>query len=570
MSCVSKISSTGQPALERRLPEPFEGRDLNFCRNPTCASFGVPPDPYKRPRGAPVAPQGTLRGAVAGRQHEEFFKCPTCNKTSRIKNNRAIGEEYNRLKHLHDYDPTEPSCRTPDCFAHGMAPAAQPEFYRRFGKTAKGDPRFQCRLCLKTFSIGRPARRHLRSDKNRVIFQMLCNDVSLAKISKITDTSYRDLYGKVDFFYDQIQSFVSHREDFSRIDFHSVGSRFATDSQTLMLNWPTKRKRTPVAAQHLCTAHSRSGFIVEAAFQFDPSISMDQVEEQATAANEDHLSVAFRQHARLWTRSEFDEHLVRLRKQKQVKTTELYQLPHEGALVRYDILQYAHALRIQDILSSTDAPLMMVMDDDRGLQQAFQAAFVDEIIARRADLAVVSFDKGMTNDMRNQVVAAGQALLSGLSGKPLSDIRELSDKEYAQLVDYILSLQVMGWPLDRGIRFPFSRKSEPNKVVKVPTWRPGRSPLSSARLIRRATLRSVDSYFHKFRSNIRFASRPAISGGGTGHTWDKQYLYKPAMMAKVVQIYRFYHNWCDPGDDKATPAMRIGLARGRVYERDFM
>ncbi|MFW2544105.1 hypothetical protein ACN2XU_15835 [Primorskyibacter sp. 2E107] len=41
-------------------------------------------------------------------------------------------------------------------------------------------------------------------------------------------------------------------------------------------------------------------------------------------------------------------------------------------------------------------------------------------------------------------------------------------------------------------------------------------------------------------------------------------------MAKMVQIYRFYHNWCDPGDDKQTPAMRIGLARGRVYERDFM
>lgn len=80
----------------------------------------------------------------------------------------------------------------------------------------------------------------------------------------------------------------------------------------------------------------------------------------------------------------------------------------------------------------------------------------------------------------------------------------------------------------------------------------------------------MDAYFHKFRSNIRFASRPAISSGNTGHTWDKQYLYKPEMMAKMVQIYRFYHNWCDPGDDKKTPAMRLGLARGRIYERDFL
>jgi hypothetical protein len=63
---------------------------------------------------------------------------------------------------------------------------------------------------------------------------------------------------------------------------------------------------------------------------------------------------------------------------------------------------------------------------------------------------------------------------------------------------------------------------------------------------------------------------PAISSANVGHTWDKQYLYKRGVMAKIVQIYRFYHNWCDLGADKKTPAMRIGLARGRVYERNFM
>lgn len=301
MSYVSKISSTGFPPLERRFPEACEGLDLNFCRNPVCDSYGVHPDPFKRPNGAPPAPPGVLRGDVTGAKHQEFFKCPTCNKTSRIKNNRAITEEYRRLKHLQEHDPTVPSCKTPGCFAQGMAPEAHPEFYRRFGKTANGDPRFQCRLCVKTFSIGKPARRHLRSDKNRVIFQMLCNEVSLAKICKITDTSYRDLYGKIDFFHDQIQGFTAQREDFSRVYFQEVGSRFATDSQTLSLNWPTKRKRTPVAAQHLCTAHHRSGFIMEAAFQFDPTMTMDQAEGQARAANEESHSVAFRQHARIWT-----------------------------------------------------------------------------------------------------------------------------------------------------------------------------------------------------------------------------------------------------------------------------
>jgi len=178
----SKISPTEIAALERRFPLAFEGVDLNFCRNPQCATYGVFPDPYKRPTDAPPAPPDALHGFVSGKKHEEFFKCPTCNKTSRIKNNRAIVEEYKRLKHLQEFDPTVPSCRTEGCFAHGMAPKTSPEFYRRFGNTAKGDPHFQCRLCSKTFSIGKPARRHLRSDKNRIIFQMLCTDVSLAKI----------------------------------------------------------------------------------------------------------------------------------------------------------------------------------------------------------------------------------------------------------------------------------------------------------------------------------------------------------------------------------------------------
>ena len=40
-------------------------------------------------------------------------------------------------------------------------------------------------------------------------------------------------------------------------------------------------------------------------------------------------------------------------------------------------------------------------------------------------------------------------------------------------------------------------------------------------------------------------------------------------MAKLVEIYRFTHNWM--GNGKAeTPAMRLGLAKGRIYDRDFL
>ena len=35
------------------------------------------------------------------------------------------------------------------------------------------------------------------------------------------------------------------------------------------------------------------------------------------------------------------------------------------------------------------------------------------------------------------------------------------------------------------------------------------------------------------------------------------------MLSKLVEVYRFYHNWMEPGVDRKTPAMRIRLARGR-------
>jgi hypothetical protein len=41
------------------------------------------------------------------------------------------------------------------------------------------------------------------------------------------------------------------------------------------------------------------------------------------------------------------------------------------------------------------------------------------------------------------------------------------------------------------------------------------------------------------------------------------------MPLKLATVLRFYHNYSLPGDDKKMPAMRLGLSKGRVYERDL-
>ena len=157
------------------------------------------------------------------------------------------------------------------------------------------------------------------------------------------------------------------------------------------------------------------------------------------------------------------------------------------------------------------------MDGDRGLQQALLSAFVTEVRAGRAEVAVVSFDKGMTNDKRNQVVADGQNDLAAATGIGVAELRRLSNEDYAALADEEVATSINGGDLRRGCQYPYSRKFEPNKRVKLLTDNPDKSCRSKARLLRLATLRSVDSYFHKFRSNVRFAALAGIAGT-TRHT----------------------------------------------------
>ncbi len=568
MNDLSKISSTDH-GLERRLPLPFEGVDVNFCRNPQCSGLGLSPDPYKRPLGSPAAPPEAIRGVVAGSRHSEFFTCPTCSTNHRLKNNKAIFEEYNRLKDLQQVDPIAPGCRNPECENLGKSLAAHPDQYRSFGRTAGGDPRHQCKCCKKTFSIGRATRRQKRSDKNPLLYRMMVNGVPFLKMCSIAQVSYHDIYRKIDFIYGQVRAFRAEREVFDGIDWMKVGSRFATDSQSLKMNWPTKRERTQIIVQHLCTAHARSGYIMEAALQFDDKASHDKVEAEMALVGDDLLSKCFREHGRLWSKTEFEDYISKLQKQKRIKEEELYQLPHSGALVRYDIMQFAHALRLRDMIGDAEGKFVFVTDGDAGLKAAFCAAMAGLIKQDRADIALVFFNKKMNNDLRNAAWSAGRSVLAGQTGLSVSQINKLSDEDYAYLVDTEIAASLVGQDLRMGFHWPYHTKSEPDRRIELLTDRPGRDYRATARLLRLATLRSVDSYFNKFRSNLRFAARPQVSETNARKAWDKYYLYKPEIMVKLTEIYRFHHNWVGY-DSKETPAMKLGLARGRIYERDFL
>lgn len=58
--------------------------------------------------------------------------------------------------------------------------------------------------------------------------------------------------------------------------------------------------------------------------------------------------------------------------------------------------------------------------------------------------------------------------------------------------------------------------------------------------------------------------RPISTPSNDGRTWRGYSAYNPRIIQKLLDIYRVYYNYAALGEDKRTPAMRLGLAMGPV------
>ncbi|WP_448327010.1 transposase [Sulfitobacter sp. M13] len=566
------------PALRRRLPHPKYGIDINFCRNPQCELFAEPPDPYIR-QGRPPAKvnRNQPHGEVIGSDNDKTFKCGVCGQSSIIKNNAAVVEEYRRLRGRFRPEPPQPDfCRNETCDNHQKELSKNPGRYRKSGRTATGTQRYKCKACLGTFTVGSRIRKQHRSSANREVLWMITNGMPISKISDFTGLCPRDVYRKIDFIYDRVVDHTARREgSFASVDWNKVGRRFATDSQTLHLNWPNKKTRAQIAVQHLCTAHANTGYIMAAHLGLDSSVDLPDIEARMTAAGDFTLPRAFRSQARVWSQTEFKAHLDKITRGVQIHPLEApdadldLQLPHRGSLLRQDIAQLAHAFHLRHMLGKGGERFVFVLDADPGLALSFVSAFATWVKQARADVIVVQFNKHKSNDERNMLVGDGKAALELATGLTQAAWATLDMEEKLQRTDTAIEGLLGGHLLGEPFAWPFHTKSEPHRRIRILTDRAGMAPDRRARLMRLATLRSVDAYFHKVRSNIRFAARPAHTPSGNGRAWDRHYLYNPETMVKIIEIYRFVHNWIGSSKTKETPAMKLGLARGKMRLSEF-
>ncbi|MDO6755087.1 hypothetical protein [Phaeobacter inhibens] len=107
---------------------------------------------------------------------------------------------------------------------------------------------------------------------------------------------------------------------------------------------------------------------------------------------------------------------------------------------------------------------------------------------------MVRFDKNKSNDQRNSRVAEGKAALESASGIKASAWAAMTAAEAAEQTDLVVEGLLETHPVGMPFDWPFHTRSEPGREIRTLTGRPSMPNDRSARLMRLATLRSVDYY----------------------------------------------------------------------------
>ena len=123
---------------------------------------------------------------------------------------------------------------------------------------------------------------------------------------------------------------------------------------------------------------------------------------------------------------------------------------------------------------------------------------------------------------------------------------------------------------DEWVTHPLPTLNEPEKAM---TWLTADSDLDEDRradMFLRAGLGVIDNVFQKTRRLCNAVERPIDAAGGNKAVWHGYAPYNPAMMEKHLSIFRAVNNFVFVGEDGATPAMRLGLAKQPLEFEDIV
>ena len=86
----------------------------------------------------------------------------------------------------------------------------------------------------------------------------------------------------------------------------------------------------------------------------------------------------------------------------------------------------------------------------------------------------------------------------------------------------------------------------------------------------KASLHGIDRFFMQVRRRLSLLERPIATASKSRRMWYGYSAYNPTNIVKLLGIFRVFYNYCATGKDGKTPAIRLGLAKGKVDLEDII
>jgi len=577
--------STENRKTTSRIPPPYKGRQVNVCQNPNCKNFStLPTDESKDPHYKKVA-VAKLSPAI---------QCKSCSNIVTLKSNLAIHEEYSR--HTHPLDVCRAARHTGYCctnktcqnYLRKLTPTKPAPYYRRRGATSTGNQRFQCKSCGRTFTVGSKKFREQVVNyraTHEMLFMELVHLAPLKRIAEKFNTSITDIHRKIDLFYERCVLFSNDRE--ARLKNIPIGHlSLSTDRQDYIVNWTNRKDKRTTQLSAIGTACLETGYVFGMEVNFDPSIQLQDIVGSEEYASDVGIGYPFRRYARFWTPDEIQARKpanrraaintldqIELRSINTEGDRSAYDLFEEnrlpwsgGALVHSEYTQYAHFLRLKDLIGHAER-IVFYTDQEAGIVNAVNHAFADRISCNEVVHILLAFDKTLTNDQRLHKHSALKAILKQVQiscGYPT--IRQAELRLIADGLIQPIAKGKSGYVGSTNIWYPnpVHRNTECDKMIAFSKSADSYPFPDRVLMSERATLNPIDTFFNQLRNRVTYASRNVVSAAENRRIWHKLSAYQPSRLYKTIQIFRTYRNYCLPNREGSTPAQRLGLAKGRV------
>jgi hypothetical protein len=612
--------------LEEVIPAAYNNFQANYCRNPSCVNFGVPPrrlDPAAQTTHPSKLGEYRLLGSVG----ETALICSACERKAYPLSNEGLALEIHRLRTANGILTPE-SCPREKCRNHHRSVVDFPDDYYGHGTSGSGAVRKRCKLCKSTLTIGDHRRRKPFGAVNKDIVLDIVNRGALNAIMRKLDIHPETLYGRIDFIHEQMIAFESFKLRALRAPgWKRYHYALATDAQDCMVNWVSRERRIAIQLSTITTAENITGFIFRTDVNFDPTtgdivkqfISMLERKEfdipEGLGPSHRFVLPSFLRAVAHVLKSE--ENYADLSKDRRDELLEeIEQLlpdfdadqapgsdnPVSGALIKKQYTAIAHFRLIAEMLP-IDADLHLMSDPEGSFVLAEPIGFAQALKQQRADLTFITFDKQLSNPKKKALVAEYKRKVQKL-------IDELGDSKDAGTVrrEFIarhgarMGKNAFGVPAEWW-EVPIATMYEPNKRVGIAHQRSGTLMDDPEQhrldLLDRASLHAADSFFNVMRQRVSYLHRPGQSRS-TGSHYNSFQPYRPDMLQKIVDIARVYFNWVEPRpfrtgrkfesmdhqpnasghermetdpkeakrrlrrEEYSTPAMRMYLARGPI------